>query len=148
MDQSVRQWDLATGQVLGVPLRHRSAIPHAGYSPDGHLIATGSSDGFAQFWDAAAGKPVGPPLRHDYFAGFASFHPGGRLLLTSGWDFTVRVWDVPGAAAGDVGRIVLWSQVLTGMELGPDGSARDLDDNAWLERRERLGRLGGPPPLP
>jgi WD40 repeat protein len=148
MDQSARQWDLATGQALGVPLRHRSTNPQpqVGYSPDGHLIVTGSSDCFAQFWDAATGKPVGPSLRHDYFAGFASFHPGGRLLLTSGWDFTVRVWDVPGAAAGDVGRLVLWTQVLAGMELGADGSARDLDDQAWEERRERLGRMGGPSP--
>jgi WD40 repeat protein len=146
LDHAARQWDLATGQPLGAPLRHRSCDPQAGYSPDGQLIATGSSDGYAQFWDAATGKPVGPSLRHDLFTGFASFHPGGRLLLTSGWDFTVRVWDVPGTAAGDVGRLVLWSQVVTGMELGADGSARDLDDRAWKERRERLGRMGGPPP--
>jgi hypothetical protein len=56
------------------------------------------------------------------------------------------VWDVPSAAAGDVERLVLWSQVLTGMELGADGSARDLDDEAWANRRHRLGRWVGPPP--
>jgi hypothetical protein len=67
-----------------------------------------------------------------------AFHPGGRLLLTSGWDFTVRAWDLPAAAEGDVGQLVLWSQALTGMEPRPDGSARDLDDEEWRERRERV----------
>jgi hypothetical protein len=31
------------------------------------------------------------------------------------------------------------------MELGPDGSARDLDDDAWQEHRASLHQMGGPP---
>jgi hypothetical protein len=34
------------------------------------------------------------------------------------------------------------------MELGPDGSARDLDDQARQQRRERLHRMGSPEPGP
>jgi WD40 repeat protein len=148
MDRVARQWDLATAEPLGIPMRHRSPTARAGYSPDGRLIATGGPDGFAQFWDATTGKPVGPSLRHDYFAGGVAFHPGGQLLLTNGWDYNVRVWDVPSAAPGDVEQLVLWSQALTGMELSPDGSARDLDDDVWQERRDRSGGNGALPRRP
>jgi WD40 repeat protein len=77
-----------------------------------------------------------------------AFHPNGRLLFTCGDDPTLRVWDVPTPLAGDVERLVLWGQVLTGMELSPDGVAHDLDDQAWQERRNRLGAPGGSPSSP
>lgn len=142
-DRVARQWDLATGAMLGVPIRHRSPSAQAVYSPDGTLIATAGPDGFAQLWEAATGKPVGPPLRHDQFAGGVAFHPGGHLLLTNGWDFAVRAWNVPKPVEEDIGRIVLWSQVLTGMELGLDGSVRELEEDSWQDRRETLERAGG-----
>jgi WD40 repeat protein len=143
MDHSARQWDLATGAPLGATLHHGWIRAMAGYSPDGRLIALVGRD--AQFWDAATGKPVGPALGHPPYGGGLVFHPGGGLLFTSGWDYAVRAWDVPTAVPGDVGRLLLWTQVLTGMELGPDDSARDLDDEAWHRSRERLDQMGGPP---
>src|SRR5262249_6083115 len=139
MDHTARQWDVATGEVLGAPLRHGWMDARASYSPDGRLIAIVGRD--AQFWDAATGQPVGPPLRHTPYSGSLAFHPGGRLLFTTGWDYTVRAWDVPTIATGEAGRLVLWTQVLTGMELRTDGSLHDLDDDAWVERGERLDRM-------
>jgi hypothetical protein len=44
--------------------------------------------------------------------------------------------------AGTVGQIVLWSQVVSGMELDRVGVARVLDTDAWHQRRQRLGDLG------
>ena len=42
-------------------------------------------------------------------------------------------------------RIVLWAQVLTGMELDADGEVRTLDGREWQQRRKALEELGGPP---
>jgi len=36
-------------------------------------------------------------------------------------------------------------EVLTGLELDELGSARVLDDATWLQLREKLKQLGGPP---
>ncbi len=41
-------------------------------------------------------------------------------------------------------RILLWTQVITGMEV-EHGAIRVLDAKTWEERRRRLERLGGPP---
>ncbi len=46
---------------------------------------------------------------------------------------------------GGVGRIVLWTKVMTRMELDPEGAVRELDAQTWQEWHQRLKKLGGPP---
>jgi hypothetical protein len=59
-------------------------------------------------------------------------------------DGAVRFWNAERSPVrGDVERIRLWIQVITGFEL--DGELRALDGRTWKERRARLDDLGGPP---
>jgi len=46
---------------------------------------------------------------------------------------------------GEVERISLWIQVMTGSELDASGTVRVLDAKTWNQRRSRLGEFGGPP---
>jgi tetratricopeptide (TPR) repeat protein len=52
---------------------------------------------------------------------------------------------VPTPLEGEVDRIVLWTQVMTGMELDDNGVVRVLDAETWQDRRQRLEKRGGPP---
>lgn len=58
---------------------------------------------------------------------------------------TARLVTIPGAVEGDVERIVLWIQVITGAELDDSDVVRVLDAADWQDRRRRLGAIGGPP---
>ena len=62
-DETVRLWDVATGQPHRQPLtghterrgrRWRSART-------GSTLATGSDDGTVRLWDVATGRPIGSP---------------------------------------------------------------------------------------
>ena len=56
------------------------------------------------------------------------------------------MWDAPPAPIkGDVRRIVLWTQVITGQELDEAGTVGFLDRDTWIKRRLELQALGGPP---
>jgi WD40 repeat protein len=82
------------------------------WSPDGQLVATGSSTGMARVWNIETGEPVSPELRLSHGperapplyepgetppAEFAvAFAPDGRRLVATGWDGTVRIWDLAG----------------------------------------------------
>ena len=66
-------------------------------------------------------------------------------LWTAGFDRTVKAWELTPPTAGDVNRVVTWLQVLSGLELDADGVFRELNASAWLQRRQLLTDLGGPP---
>jgi WD40 repeat protein len=126
-------------------LLHHGLVHAVTFSPDAKTVATASSDGTARLWDAKTGKPLGAPMGHEGPVRSVTFHPAGKLVLTASWDGTARLWELPPPVQGKVKRIVLWTQVLTGMELDAGGIARVLDAPTWQARREQLRELGGPP---
>jgi WD40 repeat protein/serine/threonine protein kinase len=141
---TARLWDVRTRRQRGL-LPHRDHVVGAAFTPDNLTIATACWDGAARLWDAATGKPIGQPLRHQREVRAVAFSPDGRLLLTGSFDGTSRLWDVPSPVAGDMERITLWVQVLTGMELDRDGLFQMSDAAAWQQHSHRLQELGGPP---
>ena len=95
-DGTARFCDAATGQPIGRPLHHGSAVRSVAISPNGKRIATRSLDGSLRLWDAVTMKAVGEPMQHE------SEHNRGRLLvfssdnsllMTGGADGAVRHWD-------------------------------------------------------
>ncbi len=115
------------------------------FSPDGKGVLTGGGDKTARLWDVATGRPIGEALYHDDWVTAAAFSPDGRYILTGSRDKTARLWTTPSPLRGDVERISLWAEVVTGMDLDDTGTVRVLDGAAWRKRRLRLQELGGPP---
>jgi WD40 repeat protein len=149
-DRTARLWDVATGKLRLPPITHAAAVQAVNFSADDRLIATGCRDGAARIWDAATAKLISTPRRHKTAVSAVAFSPDGKTLLTSGLggtsvDRAGRLWPVPSPLAGEVERLVLWTQVHTGMELNSEGVVNMLDAEQWHERRERLEKLGGPP---
>jgi WD40 repeat protein len=143
-DATARLWEAATARPLGEPLRHEWMVSAAAFSPDGSIALTGNSDTTARLWDVATGRPLGPPLRHQSQVWAAAFSPDGRVALTAGLDGTARRWDVD-ELPDDLPRLSTWAEVLSGLAIDERGRIRVLSTDEWLERREILDNLGGPP---
>lgn len=91
-DRTVRVWDVATGQLVGNPMKHDYRITTAIFSPDGKFVAT-ASDRYARVWDAETGVSVGQPMAHDRQVNTVSFRKDGQVLLTASDDGTARLWN-------------------------------------------------------
>jgi WD40 repeat protein len=63
-------------------LKHEQAITSASFSPDGTLVITASSDGFARLWEVDSGKRIGE-LRHNLGVAQAGFSPDARWIVTT-----------------------------------------------------------------
>jgi eukaryotic-like serine/threonine-protein kinase len=138
-DSTARLWDVATGAPLGMPLRHKSEVRAVAFNSDGGLLATGAWDHYVRLWDGATGKPVGPPLFHEGSLLALAFRADGATLLSATTaDNSVRHWPVPRPMEGERARLVLGTEVATGLVLDADGGVRVLDAASWRQRRQRL----------
>jgi WD40 repeat protein len=144
-DLIVQQWDVATRESRGAPLPHPRTPYGVAFHPNGRLLATACHDGRIRFWQAATGLPVGLPRVHRNALLSLAFHPNGETLLAGCWDRKAWLWRSPKVMGGDVERVRLWTELVTGMELDQGGAVRILGAADWLERRRRLDELGGPP---
>ncbi len=143
-DKLARLWETATLKLLG-RLAHPGPVLDAAFSRDGQMVLTGSEGNAARLWHAATGLPLGPPLRHDGAVRKVAFSPDGGTVLTVSVDKTARLWEVPALLEGETQRIVLWTQLITGMEVDDAKQTQVLDAQTWQDRRRLLEGLGGPP---
>lgn len=139
-------WDSHTQAPVGQSLPHEGRVNAAAFSPDRIYLATGTTKGMVRFWDVATGKSVALPRRHARSVYDVAFSRDGARMVSGSWDGTARLWDAPPPPVkGDVRRIVLWTQVITGLELEQESTIHVLNGATWRERRQQLQALGGPP---
>jgi WD40 repeat protein/serine/threonine protein kinase len=144
-DGLARLWNRITGAASGAAMRHEGKVWAVAFSPDGTRIVTGSVDGTARLWDAASGKAIGTPMQHRGRVRAVAFSPDGSKIATACGDNTARLWELPAPLIGGVEQILVWTQVVTGMELNQEGVFQILDSTTWQQRRQRLEELGGAP---
>jgi WD40 repeat protein len=141
-DETIRTWDLGTGQqvachcavgyrVTVLAARPARAAPH----PGDVTIAAGCADGTVRL--PGRSEPTGRPdwasarvlAGHAHGITAMSFDPAGQWLATGGRDGTVRLWDLPGGSVVtvlahlDVTRDDAARAGLTGSGSGPGGAA-------------------------
>jgi WD40 repeat protein len=108
-------------------LIHQDPVWTVAFRPDGKTVITGSWDRTARIWDAATGQPLGQPFTHQGSVEAVAFRPDDKTVITGRLDDTAWYWYVAAALPDEL------------------GSARLLDSATWLQRREKLKQLGGPP---
>ena len=92
-DQTIRLWDLQTGECLQILEGHDRFVLSVAYSPD-HRIASGSDDHTIRLWDAKTGDCLKTLEGHDGWIQAIAFSPDGTLLASSSTDLTAKLWDV------------------------------------------------------
>ena len=100
-DETVKVWDVPTGQQLSALSGKVKEVQALAFSSDGRWLATENSSDTVTLWDAATGKvvrmlpsdkPVGA-LGTNWVYSIA-FSPDGRWLASGIDSKTVRIWEV------------------------------------------------------
>jgi WD40 repeat protein len=73
----------------------RNWIASVSISPDGALVAFGSSDAVITIWSIRSGRKRYELAGHTDSIKDVAFSPDGQSLLSISFDGTVRVWDLP-----------------------------------------------------
>ena len=93
-DKTLRLWDGATTEPIGVPMKHDGPVYGALFAPDGRRILSWSYDGTLRLWDAATGASIGAPMKHDgpVYMARCSRRTGHYPVVVSKTEL-LRLWD-------------------------------------------------------
>jgi WD40 repeat protein len=92
-DNSIREWDTATGQCLRTLRGHTNLVSSALYSSDDKKILSASWDNTIKEWDADTGESLNTLTGHKSYVASAVYRFDGKKILSASWDNTIKEWD-------------------------------------------------------
>ena len=102
-DNTIRLWDVASGQPLRALEGHQDAVSCVAFSPDGKHIASGSLDGTIRLWDVTSGRCLA--ILFATPEGWVTLSPDGRYKY--GGNLGGSFWHVAGLCRFELGELDL-----------------------------------------
>jgi WD40 repeat protein len=146
-DNSIKLWDLATGQVARALAGHTGPVTALRFSADGTKLVSGSADKSVRVWQVADGAVAGrldtpQPVQAVAIA-------GNGQLITGGGDNVLRAWTMP---AGPAKAVAGLTQPVTAVAMSPDrkllvlacadGPIHLVDTATWQVAKSLAGHAG------
>ena len=96
-DETVKIWDVRTGECVSTLPAHSDPVTGVDFNRDGTCIVSSSHDGLMRIWDVASGECLktiyadgNPPVT------FVRYSPNGKYVLSGMLDGKLRLWNVVG----------------------------------------------------
>jgi WD40 repeat protein len=93
-DQSIKLWNVKTGNLLQTLEGHSSWVNSVAYSPDGQTVASGSRDSTIKLWNVKTGKLLQTLEGHSSSVKSVAYSPDGQTLASGSYDQSIKLWNV------------------------------------------------------
>ncbi len=113
---------------------HTGAVKSVAFSPEGNLVASGSTDNTLRLWIAKEGRLLRTMVGHNFPVLNVHFTPDGATMVTGSMDGLIRLWQVSnGSLVRTLSGHAGW---ITGLDVSVDGkllasSAEDFTVRLW-----------------
>jgi small GTP-binding protein len=98
-DNTIRIWDVATGQLVRILSGHDDTVFSVAWSPSGQILASSSDDETIICWDTETGQQLSRLTGHRSGVVTVAWLPDGQTLVSGSGDRTLRFWN---ALQGDL----------------------------------------------
>jgi hypothetical protein len=93
-DETLKLWDVATGQQIRSFSGHDGSVRSVVFAPDGRTALSGSDDKTLKLWDVGTGQEIRSFTGHDSSVVSVAFAPDGRTALSGSGGNAHKLWDV------------------------------------------------------
>ncbi|MEH1910793.1 WD40 repeat domain-containing protein [Nostoc sp.] len=90
-DETIKLWNLATGEEIDTLIGHFSPVESIAISPDGKTLVCGSWKSM-ELWNLATGEEISALTKDYYLVYSVAFSPDGKTLVSGGSDNTIKIW--------------------------------------------------------
>jgi hypothetical protein len=92
-DQTIKEWDVGTGECVKTLAGHLGSVTSPVYSPDSKKILSASDDRTIKEWDAGTGECVKTLSGHTVMVWRAVYSLDRKKILSTTKDQTIKEWD-------------------------------------------------------
>jgi len=96
-DETIRLWNVATGELTATVRGHEDSVLALAFSPDGELLASGSWDGTLRLWETSSGELLRTIDSDGWYVSSLAFSSDGQKLAVGSSTDAVQLRDVPGS---------------------------------------------------
>ncbi|PHJ58151.1 hypothetical protein VF14_22380 [Nostoc linckia z18] len=92
-DNTIKIWNLTTGEEIITLKGHSSFVKSVAFSPDSKTLASGG-DQTVKIWNFATGQIIRNLEGHVYGVESVAFSPDGKTLASGSGDNTIKIWNI------------------------------------------------------
>ena len=92
-DNTVKLWEVGTGNCIKTLSGHEDNVTSAVFSPDGKYLANGSDDKTIKLWEVESGKCIKTLTGHTERIRSVCYSPNGNRITSVSYDQTIKFWD-------------------------------------------------------
>lgn len=136
LDDTIKVWNLSTGELLLNLTGHNRGVNTITISPDGRTLVSGSDDYTVRVWSFLNGALLGALTGHNRDVNAVAISPDGKLLVSGGEDRTIRLWSMStGALLKTLAEV---AGMIKTIAISPDGK---LLASGGLDNKVKLWNL-------
>ena len=118
-DNTIKIWNLATGNLIRTLSGHSGWVKSVVISPDGQTLVSGSDDNTIKIWNLATGNLIRTLSGHSGWVKSVVISPDGQTLVSGSDDNTIKIWNL---ATGNLIRTLSGhSLYVNSVAISPDG---------------------------
>jgi len=93
-DNTVKLWEMKTGNVYKTLHWHSDWVLDVDFSPNGRVLASSGKDKQVRLWDVSTGERLRSLQGHKNDVASVAFHPDSQVLVSGSNDRYIKYWEV------------------------------------------------------